>query len=232
MDASMGANRLFAGLTVVERAELRETFRLVTLDRGHRVFEAGEHCKSYVLVRSGQVRVHQLDAEGREVVLYRLGPGDTCILNTAALLADQAYAAYAIVETAVEADTISVSNFNALVANSPGFRAFVFGSHAARIGDLMIVIRDLAFEKIDARLARCLLALADTDGRLGITHADLASELGTAREVISRHLKTFERKGWVKLQKSEVMVIEPVALAALGHVDDKRLVGPQCGTPE
>ena len=176
--------------------------------------------------------MHQLDAEGREVVLYRLGPGDTCILNTAALLADQAYAAYAITETAVEADTISVSNFNALVANSAGFRAFVFGSHAARIGDLMTVIRDLAFERIDARLARCLLALAGGDGRLGITHADLASELGTAREVISRHLKTFEQKGWVRLQKSEVMIVMPVALAALGHVDWQRFAKPDAWTCE
>lgn len=221
MDASVGANRLFAGLTVIERTELRGTFRPVTLARGHRVFEAGKPCQAYVLVRSGRVRVHQLDAEGREVVLYRLGPGDTCILNAAALLAEQDYCACAITETAVEADTISVPNFNALVASSAGFRAFVFSSHAARISDLMKVVRDLAFEKIDARLARRLLVLADAGGRLGVTHADLATELGTAREVISRHLKTFERKGWVKLHKSEVVIITPMALAVLGQVDDR-----------
>ena len=232
MDGSTVGICLLAGLTAAEMAGLRDTFRPVTLDRGHRVFEAGEPCQAYVVVRSGQVRVHQLDLEGREVVLYRLGPGDTCILNAAALLADQDYSAYAITETAVEADMISVPKFNALVASSAGFRAFVFGSLAARISNLMKVIRDLAFEKIEARLARRLLSLADGNGRLGTTHANLATELGTAREVISRNLKSFERKGWVRLQKSEVMIVMPGALAVLGQVDGQGFDKPKDRPPK
>ena len=161
--------------------------------------------------------MHQLDIDGREIVLYRLRAGDTCILNTAALLSSQQYAAYAITETEVEADLLPVSVFDTLIATAPGFRAFIFRSHAARIGDLMRVIRDLAFERIDTRLARRLLELADNDGRVTGTHANFAVEIGSAREVVSRQLKSFERNRWVSLGKGELTLVDIGALGRLAH---------------
>lgn len=205
-----------AGLTPEDARQLNDAARPVSLPVGYRVFEAGEHCKAYVLVRSGRVRVHQLDADGGEIVLFRLGPGDTCILNTAALLAGRPYAAYAVTETEVEAVTISIAAFDTLLATSQAFRAFVFRSHAERIAALMEVVRNLAFERIDVRLARRLIDLADGGGWLGVTHADLAIELGTAREVVSRRLKAFERRGWVQLCKGAITILAPEQLDTLG----------------
>lgn len=187
----------------------------VSLPKGYRVFESGRPCESYILVQSGQVRVHQLDVDGREVVLYRLGAGDTCILNVAALLGDQPYAAYAVTESPVEALTISAAEFVRLVDCSAPFRAYVFRAHADRIADLMRVIQDVAFVRIDVRLVRRILELAGDSPELSTTHADLAVELGTAREVVSRQLKIFETKGWLRLRKGAISILRPEALEAL-----------------
>lgn len=215
MDASSADQDPCAPLAWPKEAQAFGRVHPVSLPSGYRVFESGRRCDSYVLVQSGRVRVHQLDADGHEVVLYRLGPGDTCILNAAALLAGQSYAAYAVTETPVEALTIVASEFDALAGGSAAFRAYVFRSHAERIADLMRVIREVAFTRIEVRLARRLLDLAAGAGSLAATHAGLATELGTAREVVSRQLKAFEAKGWLTLGKGEIAILEPAALEAV-----------------
>ena len=105
-----------------------------------------------------------------------------------------------------------VGVFNDLLAGSAGFRRFVFGSQAERLGDLMRVIQHVAFESIDTRLAARLLALGGGEGHLVITHRQLAAEIGTAREVVSRHLKAFEKRGWIVLGRGTVELLRPHAL--------------------
>lgn len=184
----------------------------VTLKAGMEVFEIGVPCRVYTFVRSGRVRVHQLDQGGGEIVLYRLGPGDTCVLNTASLLADEGYAAYATTETMVEAVTLSATGFVSLLAVSDAFRQFVFRSHGERISALMQVIRDVAFARIDVRLARRILTIAESHTRIEITHAELARELGTAREVVSRNLEKLERDGLLMLGKGRIAIVDRRAL--------------------
>lgn len=200
------------GLTPADAATLRSKTRSVLLPAGHRVFEAGLPCEAYVLVRSGRVRVHQLGPDGHEIVLYRLGPGDTCILNTVALLTGQPHAACAITEGPVQALLLSPRDFDAMVATSAGFRAFVFREHAVRIVGLMRLVQAVAFEAIGRRLAERLLDLARGHDRLAITHAELAVELGTAREVVSRKLKEFQGFGWLRTAKGAIVILERGAL--------------------
>jgi CRP/FNR family transcriptional regulator len=204
-----------AALDPVARDRLATDARALSLPAGSILFETGKPCRTYIILRSGRVRVHQLDDDGHEIVLYRLGPGDTCILTTAALFSGEPYAAFAVSETPVELVGLPVAAFDALVAGSDVFRRFVFASHAARLAALMRVVRDVAFRPIDARLSRRLLDLAGTADRLLITHARLAAELGTAREVISRRLKHFERSGWIGLAKGSVTLRDRDRLRAV-----------------
>lgn len=204
-----------AALEPAARERLTAGADLLRLPAGSTLFETGKPCRTYVILRSGSVRVHQLDEDGHEIVLYRLGPGDTCILTTAALFSGEPYAAYAVSETPVELVGLPVAAFDALVAGSAVFRRFVFGSHAARLAALMRVVRDVAFRPIDVRLSLRLLELAGTADRLAITHARLAAELGTAREVVSRRLKHFERNGWIGLEKGAIALLDRDRLRAV-----------------
>ncbi len=175
--------------------------RRVTLAPNTTVFDFGQPCTNYIVVLNGLVRVALIDDEGHEIVLYRLGGGDSCVLTTANLLAEAVYTARATAETKVQAVLIPRSAFLGLLSESAPFQKVVFADHGKRFVDLLSVIGKLAFESIDFRLAVKLTDLADQKGRILMTHQGLATELGTAREVVSRRLKIFERNGWVSLSK-------------------------------
>lgn len=151
-----------------------------------------------LLVLQGSVRVQQLSETGREIVLYRVAAGESCVMTTAALIAQDSYAAYGITETACRAVMIPRPLFDDLLARSEPFRRLVFASYAQRIADLFAVIEALAFQRVDIRLAQRLLRLAGADHRVTATHQQLATELGTAREVVSRQLQEFHRRGWIE----------------------------------
>ena len=189
--------------------------RTIVLDAGSLVFEAGQKCQQYLLVHAGSVRVHLLDPDGHEIVLYRLGKGDTCILTTAALLSEAPYAAYAVTETRTVATAIPTGDFETLIAQSAGFRQFVFSLHGRRIAALMQTIADVAFTRIQMRLARCLLQRADEQGRVGMTHEALANELGTAREVVSRNLKILHNLGTIQPGQARIDIVDGDRLAGL-----------------
>ena len=207
-----------AGMPACECAALLDTAVDMKLPAGATVFAPDQPCAHFILVAAGRVKVYQLDADGNEIVLYRLGPGSICILTTLALLADQNYSAFAVTETPVQAIGLPASTFHDWMARSAPFRSFVFHSQAARLGDLMRVIQNVAFASIDSRLAARLLALAADGHELAITHQELAAEIGTAREVVSRHLKAFEKRGWVSLGRGRVELRHAAPLrAAAAH---------------
>jgi CRP/FNR family transcriptional regulator len=193
-----------AGLSPDERKPLLQAALSMVLPANATVFAPDEDCAHFILVLEGHVRVYQLGADGNEIVLYRLGPGSICILTTLALLADQSYSAFAVTETPVRAIGLPAATFHQLMGHSAQFRSFVFQSQAARLSDLMRVIQNVAFESIDSRLAARLIALSVGGQALEITHQQLAAEIGTAREVVSRHLKAFEKRGWVSLGRGRV----------------------------
>jgi CRP/FNR family transcriptional regulator len=163
------------------------------------------------------VRVQQLSESGREIVLYRITGGDTCVLTTASLLAHQHYAAEAIAETAVDAIALPRDAFDRLMADSATFRDFVFRSYASRLTNLLLLVEEVAFGRMDTRLAERLVARCGADGIVALTHHDLAVELGTAREVVSRQLKEFERRGWVTLERGRVIVTDEQGLRTLSR---------------
>ena len=201
------------------RRRLRTAAKAVRLPAGAALFRAGEGCGGYPMLTSGTVRVQMISDTGREIVLYRITPGQTCVLTTACLLSEDLYPAEAVAETAIEAFAVSPAEFDALMAEDPAFRRFVFASYGQRIGELLLLVEEVAFRRVDVRLARLILQRRDDTGRLRATHEQLAVELGTAREVISRQLKEFERRGWIRLARGGLTTLNDNGLRRLVEPD-------------
>lgn len=199
---------------------LRGSAREIELPAGTVAFSSGQACANYLFVTQGSVRVQLTAESGREIVLYRVGPGETCVLTTTALLADDNYMAEGVAETPVRAIALPAPLFRQLMAQSETFRQFVFSTFGQRVTALMQVIQGVAFGHIGPRLAALLLSRAVDRREIALTHQELAVELGTAREVVSRQLKEFERRGWVKLGRGRVALADRPALQALSRNPD------------
>lgn len=188
-----------------------------TFPAGLRVFSPGAACQNYLLVGRGRVRVQLLTAGGREVVLYHVGEGDSCVLTTSCLLGASTYPAEGITETEVTAFVLSAQDFNQGLDSSPAFRRFVFANLGKRLSEVIVRMEQVVFAPIDARLASCLLTLSGQHQYLELTHQALAVELGSAREVVSRHLKHFEDQGWVRLGRGNIELLDRVALQEMAR---------------
>jgi CRP/FNR family transcriptional regulator, anaerobic regulatory protein len=188
----------------------------ISVPKGTVLFRDGDVCRGYVFVTDGAVRVQKMDPQGREIVLYRVEDGQTCMLTTSCLIGGEPYPAEGVAETDVTLAMLAAPVFEKAMAESAEFRRFVLASIGRRIGDLMMLVEDVAFGRMDVRLARLILKRAGNgDGQLDCTHQELATELGTAREVVSRLLKDFERKGWVTLKRGKVEIDNITALESL-----------------
>ena len=188
-------------LTAMQKAQT------LTVPQGAVLFRDGDACSNYVLVVDGSIRVQKIDIQGREIVLYRVEDGQTCMLTTSCLLGGQAYPAEGIAESEVSLVLLPIDAFDNTLSQSTAFRRFVMAQIGRRIGDLMALVEDVAFGRMDERLARLLTKRVREHGNeVSCTHQELAFELGTAREVVSRLLKDFEHKGWLKLQRGKVLI--------------------------
>jgi CRP/FNR family transcriptional regulator, anaerobic regulatory protein len=194
---------------------LMSNAREVTITPGESAFRAGDACRNFLFVLEGSVRVEKLAENGREIVLYRVGRGETCLLTTSCLIANERYPADGVTETEVRAAALPCNLFHEALALIPEFRSFVFASFGARLTELMALVEAIAFGRGDARLARRLLESGAVSGEVVTTHQQLAAELGTAREVVSRLLKEFEHRGLVRLARGRIMIADRAGLEAL-----------------
>jgi len=178
----------------------------VTLPAGEVVFREGDQCSNFLLVTDGAVRIQKLSDSGREIVLYRVEEGQSCILTTACLLGGTHYSAEGYSESEVHAVVLPQQAFRRALDGSHGFREFVFAAYAERVTELLLLIDAISFGRVDQRLAAYLVEHTAKQDMLALTHQDLARELGTAREVVSRLLKEFERRGIVQLARGRISV--------------------------
>ena len=181
---------------------------------GSVLFEADQPCGGFPLVLEGSVRVAKTAPNGREILLYRVDPGESCILSGSCLLGHESYSASGIAETDVTVLVIPPALFHELMVQHAPFREYVFGLYGARLSEVMELIEEVAFRRLDTRLAQLLVHRGPV---LEATHQKLADELGSVREIVSRLLRSFEQRGWVKLERERVTVLDPKALAALAR---------------
>jgi CRP/FNR family transcriptional regulator len=195
-----------------ERAARRVGGLPVRFHAGDTIFRPGDSARGWIVVESGRVRVGLTADTGREVVLYRLTAGDSCLLTTSALLRQEAMLAEAVAETEVSARLVPVAAFERLLAEDAAFRRAVLRNYAERVGELVVVIQDVLFHALPERLARLIIAGA-RDGALEATHQAIAADLGSAREVVTRTLSRFEREGLIRVERGRIVVVDADRLA-------------------
>ena len=189
-------------------AELMNAAGTIDMPANTTAFYQGDACSNYLLILSGSIKVLTRAENGREIVLYRLGAGDSCVLTTSCLFGIARYPAEGISETAVTALAIPAKQFNEAIQHSKPFREFVFSSFSSHLGSLIALVEEITFGRLDIRLARHLLKSSAGDVTLQTTHQQLATELGSAREVISRLLEDLESRGWLQLQRGSIKILD------------------------
>lgn len=206
------------GEAEAERAALRVGGLPVHFRLGETIFRPGDAARGWIVVERGRVRVSLTADTGREVVLYRLGAGDSCLLTTSALLSQETMLAEAIAETDVAARLVPVAAFERLIAEDAAFRRAVLSNYAERVSELVVVIQDVLFHALPERLARLLVARG-RDGALEATHQAIAADLGSAREVVTRALRRFERDGLIRVERGRIVILDADRLARMSAAD-------------
>ncbi len=184
----------------------------VHLKAGQQVFFPGAPCANYLMVEAGSVRVSTVTESGRDLLLYRVGPGEACVVTTTCLLNARDYDVFGVAETDVEALVLPKAQFDAVLAASALFRRYVFGQYGERLQGLIALVQEVADRQVDRRLARFLAEQA-ADGAVYMTHQAIAAELGTAREVVSRLLKDFSAQGLVVIERGKITIRDETALS-------------------
>jgi CRP/FNR family transcriptional regulator len=194
---------------------LTKSARIVEAPIGTIGYREGGACGAYVMRLAGQSRVYKMSSSGREILLYRVAAGETCVITTTCLLGHSNYPASTIVEEPIRDVIIPAPAFNQLMVDSAVFRRFVMTNYGVLISDLIVLLDEVAFHSLDARLAKLLLDSGSSS--IDRTHQFIADELGTAREVVSRQLKRFEQKGWVALGRGHVEITDRAKLEKLAN---------------
>ena len=193
---------------------------IVTLPKGARIFQVGDPCSHFFYLLSGSVRVDFIAKNGKTIMLYRFGAAQTCVLTTSCLLSGEDYCAEANAETDITACALPLSDFDAQLNASSEFRRLVLTSFAQRIAAMMSKLEEVAFAPIDARLASRALEMQSQDCHVLATHEQLAADLGTAREVVSRKLAEWENLGLIKRARGSFHILNVLALRHMAQHSD------------
>ncbi len=201
------------GLDTEQLKSIAQQTTVLTLLQGKSLFREGDSCKNYYFVITGMLRIQKVTPSGNELILYRLKKGQECNLTNTCLLGGEHYNAEAVAEVPSMVAQLPKAEFDQALAKIPEFRETIFQNIRHGMNSLLNLVQEVAFDNMDHRLAVVLLKHGSESPIIKTTHQALASELGTAREVVSRLLKEFERHGWVKLSRGKIEVIDPQQLA-------------------
>ncbi len=201
-------------LPILRRADqelmrkIQQTAFLARIPAGTDVFTAGDSVDAIPLLISGLVRVYQIGETGREVTLYRFRPGESCILTANSILSEQLFPAIATVEEDAEALMIPAEAFDQWVREFDIWREFVFDLVSQRLASVMAIVDEVAFQRLDRRVAALLLERGQGQNPVSVTHQEIASELGSSREVISRVIEDFTRRGYVNATRGSIEILD------------------------
>ncbi len=194
--------------------EFRQAAYFARIPAGKDIFVEGDAVQAIALMLSGNVRVYKIGENGREITLYRFGLGESCILTANAIMNQQTFPAVALVESEAEAIMIPADTFRDWIRRYDEWRNFLFELLSQRLASVMAIVDEVVFHRMDARVAALLLRRADQGTIISITHQEIAAELGTSREVISRILEGFESAGLIGSSRGQVEILDPTELQA------------------
>lgn len=213
-------DRIARVLPILQRAEARlvrefqHTAAFVRIPAGRDVFVEGDRAEAIALLVSGVVRVYKVGETGREITLYRFGLGESCVLTANAILSQQSFPAIATVEADAEAVIIPAEIFRDWVRRYDVWREFVFDLFSQRLATVMVVVDEVVFQRMDRRVASLLLNKANVQNPLRITHQEIAAELGSSREVISRLIEDLASQGIVRSGRGVIEVLDMESLVS------------------
>jgi len=194
----------FSGLSAQGLRELLGQGRLREVKAGTRIFDAGQPCEAFPLLLEGSIRVSKIGANGREIQLYRVLPGEACVLTSGCLLGNVPYDARGVAESDARIVSLPTAAFAKLLSDEGEFRKYVFSLFSERLAELMQLVEAVAFRRLDRRLAELLLGRGK---HVHITHQQLAEELGSVREIVTRLLKGFADQGLVSLGREHIEIL-------------------------
>ena len=210
--------------------QLRHHARRVSLPQAHPICHEGADCRQLALVLSGTARVYKIGETGREITLYRLGPGECCILTLSCIIGDRPFPAHAVTETAMEALVIPAGQIQRWMDELTTWRHYAWRLVANRLGEIISLVEEITFQRMDKRLELYLgrSARFPLGQAVSITHQRIATELGTSREVVSRLLKDLEQRGFVELGRGWLRLRRPLPdqTAAKAHGNLQRSSDP------
>jgi CRP/FNR family transcriptional regulator, anaerobic regulatory protein len=214
-------DRILRALPILKEAdprllrEFQEVAFFTRIPKRRDVFMEGDHVDAIALLISGVVRVYKIGETGREITLYRFGNGESCILTANAILSQKNFPAVATVEQEAEAVMIPADIFRDWVKRYDLWREFVFELLSQRLSAVMAIVEEVAFRRMDLRVASLLLERSRTSDKVQITHQEIAAELGSSREVISRILEDFSARGILEVARGKVKILDRETLQ--GH---------------
>ncbi len=211
-------NRIAQVLPLLQHADPRlshefmQTASFTRIPAGRDVFVEGDRIDAIALMISGVVRVYKIGETGREITLYRFGLGESCILTANAILSQQSFPAIATVEKEADAVMIPADTFRDWVHRYDLWRSFVFDLLSQRLSSVMAIVDEVAFRRMDKRVAALLVERSQIHNPIHITHQEIAAELGSSREVISRLLEDFTSQGLIRLARGTIEVLDSESL--------------------
>jgi CRP/FNR family transcriptional regulator len=198
------------GLDRTLQARLTRTLQWVRMPREAVLFAAGDACRGFPLLVSGEVQVMRSTPDGHEIELYRIHPGESCIVSTSCLLGEAAYPARGQALSDVVLAVLPHDLFDTLIASHAPFRRYVFGRFAERLAQMMQRVEEVAFRSLTRRIAALMLSVPE--GHLEITHEKLAAQIGASREAVSRALKKLEDAGCLRLTRGRIDTADPARM--------------------
>ena len=191
------------------KTDLLSQVQKVKLSAGQFICLEGDFCNHLPLVISGSVRVYKIGESSREITLYHLDKGDSCIMTASCIISQKAFPAFAIAETEVEAIVIPANSLRKWIKYSPIWQDYIFGLLSRRLANVIEIVEEVTFRRMDSRIASYLLKIGHNCAEnIQITHEEIAQELGTSREVVSRILKSFEKKEILNLSRGMIRLKE------------------------
>lgn len=190
--------------------ELLDLAMPASLTKGYFLFHEGDLCSQIALVGKGRIRVYKSAESGREITLYHVREGETCILSASCILSGMKYPAHAVAESEVTGIIFPAARFREWIATRESIRDFIFKTLATRMTHMMTLVEEITFNKMEQRLGDYLIRRFENEGRplrvLNLTHEQIATDLGSARKVVSRLLKDFERQGVIQLARGKIVL--------------------------
>ena len=201
-----------------QRSDFFARASLARLPDGRMLAAPGDECGQLMLVVQGRLRIYRTTPEGREITLYRLTNGESCVLTAACIMSHEGFPAMAETVGEVEALLIPAADARRWLGCWPAWCTFIFRLVSQRLAEVIVLLEEVAFERMNVRIAHYLLALTEADAVLHTTHQRIADDLGTSREVVSRIVKAFESSGLIEVSRRTIVVRDRPHLEAIGSI--------------